>query len=407
MIPLIVLKILGDLSFYYAFAGFFAHLNHVPANTMLLTIALQAAVYTLSYLLENKGNLRFAVLPLSLLGLFLPGLCPAYVLLQLPPTAYLILCAKNRTYFPTWSGAVDLVSLFWKLLAPFTLLGIVTRCTDTMVAITFPCAVITFTSCIMLARSLRHDSDIYSSPLYQAMNIGTAGALLAGTLLVSTPGFRQAAGSVIKFLYMNTLMPLLLWTTQIFAYLMVGAVTLFLKLLRMLQVNGDEVPDYDTIYGTPTDNTLYSDYDPNAHPYLKAFAIAVLVAAALYGAYKLFCRLKGMQTRKTPDDTGEKESRSYVFSSSARAKTDENGMAEKLRAQYRRFLKLYLKHNFPLERFFTSENICQVSAKAFDQEASQKLRSLYIRARYDGKAEKEDVALAKELIHRLKKDADI
>lgn len=407
MLPLILLKILGDLSFYLTFAGFFAVIYGASPSILLVSVMILSVCFTLSFALENKGNLRYAALLPAFLAVLLPGLCPAFVIVLLPAWAYLFLCAKNRTYYPTWSGAIDLVSLFWKVLAPFTLLAIVTRGVDHLVAISFPCAVITFTACIMLARSLRHDIDIYASPAYQAMNMGTAAILVLGTAFVSSEGFRSTAGAAIKGIYQAVIMPVLLGLTQLFAYMMVTAVSIMMKILLFFQVHGDEVPDYETIFGNPTDDALYAEYNPNAHPWLKFAAGAILLLAALYGAMLVFKKLQGTGTRKQPESTGEKETRSYVFGRQAKDREESSGLAEKLRAQYRKFLKLYLKHNFPLEKYFTSESIMTVSSNAFDQDASAKLRQLYIKARYAGRAEKEDVALAKELVKQLKKDTDM
>ena len=54
----------------------------------------------------------------------------------------------------------------------------------------------------------------------------------------------------------------------------------------------------------------------------------------------------------------------------------------------------------------TSENILTISSRNFDPEEGARLRELYIRARYGGIADKDDVAKAKELVKSLKKNKE-
>ncbi|MBQ4181365.1 MAG: hypothetical protein II617_03300, partial [Firmicutes bacterium] len=89
MLPIIILKGMGDLAFYYSFAGFFAVKFGADPSMLLITLMLQTAAFAASFMLEEKGRLRFLPPALTLLCLLLPGLCPAFALAVLPGLIYL------------------------------------------------------------------------------------------------------------------------------------------------------------------------------------------------------------------------------------------------------------------------------------------------------------------------------
>ncbi len=406
MLPLLILKGMGDLAFYYSFAGFFAVKFGADASMILLTLMLMSAAFACSFLLEKKGWLRFVPPALTLLCLLLPHRCLAYTLSFIPAAGYLFMSAKDRTYYPSWASAADLLSLFTKVFSFFAIIILVMRGSEALMAISLPCAVICLCCCVMLTRSMRHDIDVYTSPLYQAVTAGTAALLLIFSAAVSSQGFRAAVSKGLSAIYLSCVVPVLLALTQVIVYVFYIMAKIVGWILQLLHVEGAEIPDYETIYGESGEELLEDNYDPNAHPILRTVATICLILLAMYVAYRLFKYMQGMVTRRRPQDTGERETRSFINDREEKGRAANEGLIEKLRAQYRSFLKIYRKHGFPLEKHMTSENVLNISSASFDPEAGARLRELYIRARYGGIAGKEDVARAKELVRALKKDRD-
>lgn len=81
--------------------------------------------------------------------------------------------------------------------------------------------------------------------------------------------------------------------------------------------------------------------------------------------------------------------------------------AGRIRAQYRRFLKLCRKKGVDLS---PSDTSAQVSAKAgrwlADPEVLSDLEAIYCRARYDNQATREDLAEVKRLCGQVRKARD-
>ncbi|MBR0139974.1 MAG: hypothetical protein IJM17_06780 [Firmicutes bacterium] len=406
MLPLIILKIMADLAFYYSVAGFFAVKYGADPSMIMAAMAIQTLAFTLSFLLEEKGPLRFV--PLALCGLVfaLPGLCLAFALIMLPPTAYLVMSAKDKTYYPSWASSADLLSLYLKVLAGLSLMIVLTRGFEAFAAISVPCAIISLCACVMLTRSMRHDIDVYSSPVYQLVNAGTAAVLVIVSAAVSSKAFRSAVGSAVGSFYLKVIVPILLFFTHIIVYLFYILAQIAAFFLRLLHVEGAEVPDYQTIYGESAEEILETEYDPSAHPLLRFIATAIVVGFALWVGWKFFRYMQGMLTRKRPKDTGERETRTFIGRKEEKSGRENEGLIEKLRAQYRSFLKEYKKKSLPLEKHMTSENVLNISTAYFDLETGKELRELYIRARYGGLADRDDVARAKELVKALKKGED-
>ena len=403
MIPVVLLKILGDLGFYYSFAGFFAVVFGAKADMLLTAAAIQAAAFTLSFVLSSKEKLRFVPIAATL-GIFaLPGLCIAFALAVIPTEVYIFTSAKDKTYCPVWSASADLISLYSKVAILFSIISLVLGGQEHLFAVTVPFAIVTLFSTIMLTRSLRHDIDVYTSPLYQAMNAGTAVMLAAATLAVSSEAFRRTAGSVFRAVYLKAIMPVLLLFTQVMVYIFVGAVKAIKWLLNLLRIQGDE-PILDEGDGAAGDiDLIQTEFDPNGHPLAKLVATVLIIAAACYVAYLLFKKLSGSRAREVTESTGETETRSFGLSRKDKSSDAAGSAAEKVRAQYRHYLKIYRKRNLPFDKSFTSMDILNASEKSFDKEASSGIRELYIKARYAERASKEDVEAAKEFVKIIKK----
>ena len=76
MISIVTLKALSDMAFYYTFAGLLAGSFGASVVVMPICLLLQVVAFVISYLLREKGRVRYLPLlvPAAYLAVF--GTCP-------------------------------------------------------------------------------------------------------------------------------------------------------------------------------------------------------------------------------------------------------------------------------------------------------------------------------------------
>jgi len=128
----------------------------------------------------------------------------------------------------------------------------------------------------------------------------------------------------------------------------------------------------------------------------------LLAAAVLYLFFRWMMRL-GWGERRPPETREERFDISGDTGEKMRPARPGNAV-QRVRAQYRKFLKLYLSAGGELDKTHTSLDVEQGAKRCrFPQEDVEELRSVYIRARYAERAEAKDVFRAKELYAAMKR----
>jgi hypothetical protein len=400
MTTVVILKILADVGLYYTIAGFFAALFGASAEPMFLSVPILALCVTLSYCLREKGNLRFAPFVLLLSLLLLPNTGIASLIAALPFAVYAILISAKRLYIPDWTQQVDIFSFFWKIFIVIFVIGLVGQKMQVITSVVIPMAVISGGCSILLMRSLRHEPEVYCEKKYQITNIIAIVLVGIAALLLSSKVFIAACVWLIKALYSYVISPILMGLIYVVLGLMQGIAWLasFVKLgfkkpddENALELNITSAEDlFDFEEQADTGNTVEKVF----------IAIGILILAFI--AFKFFKYIMGKKS-----ETNEKPAETVRYRADPRKNSDtkpERGSAvARVRAQYRRFLKLCKDNGIVPEKSDTTRDINSLCQLTFDNELTSELREIYINARYDGAATKEDAANAKKICDEIKK----
>lgn len=398
MLSMVFLKVAGDLAFYYTFAGPFALHFGAEEAWMLLTLAVVPFCVMLSYVLGDKGLLRFVPWLGGVVCVCLPALGLADRIMMLPPLAYALMLMILRRYRPEWGSQVEIFNVFWKVFLAYVLLSLMLRVSDAGVQLEVLMGMVTLVCLVLLMRSLRHEESVYRQPSYQLLNLGLVGAAMGVALLLSSKGFLNSVFAVLGAVYRviaGVVMRILMLLLQAFAFLF--------SWIRFRRNEDREMPELNLggaaeIFGLE-ENT---GADGRAFTYV-IYALAILAAiVVLILVFRFLARRYG----EAPPAGDVRDNRVFLDDSDAREEKASRGSpVQRVRAQYKRFLRLCMKRGQELKRSDTSLEVNERCGHLFGHEA-QELREIYLHARYDHRADKDDALRAKELYARLKKSED-
>lgn len=393
------LRGLTELSFYYAFASFVAVCG--GSRYALAGLMLQAACFALSAALEKKKPLRMAaLLPMALFWL-LPNVPLADTLLFIPPALYLIWLAYRGGYLLEWGRHVELFSVFWKVYTLAALLLLLIGMMAELAKASMPIALIMLVGSVLLMRSLRHEPEVYCQKWYQLLNAAAVAVVIVIAALMSTRAFLEACAAAFAAAYRAFVLPLLMLALAGFVYVL-RAVAWLVSLLNIrLPENQNKAPELQ-IDGLAKDLGLDQlAGEPVGEKYLIALCV-LMAAVLLYFFFRWMMRL-GWGGQRPPE--AREERLEIAGDTGERTRQAGAGSAvQRVRAQYRKFLKLYLSVGGELNDTHTSLDVEQgAKRRRFDAEDAEELRAIYIRARYAEAAEAKDVSRAKELYAAMKK----
>jgi len=426
-----LLRMLADLSFYFTIAGFVASL--LGGSGALPGMVLLALTYTLAAFLSGAAKqkapgaagsnsspapsaagaadqkapaaLRLLALPLLALPFLLLRASLADMIAMIPPALYVLILILRADFKLDYWQQHRLFSIFWKLVPGLLLLSDIVLSSDIFMTVSLPFALIMLVCSVVLLRSLRHDAAIYTQRRYQMINLTLVAAITGGALLLSTDWALELIGGGIDLVYQNLVVPLLM--------LIPVLLMLFFYLIRGLFKN--VVLDFSPVGG---ENVSVSEESPIADLLAQAgnvegpgealrwFGTALLVAGILAGIVLVFRWMNRRSGVSGPAGGGE-DIRTNLDSGGGFFGSRESGPIRGIRSQYRKFLKLCSDSHLLYRKNVTSAEVDSMARKksAF-RELSPEIRSLYIRARYADRAEKEDLQRMKKLLAQARKGTD-
>ncbi len=397
------LRGLTELSFYYAFASFVAACG--GSRYALVGLMLQAMCFTLSAVLEKNRSLRIAALvPMALFWL-LPDIALADTLLFIPPAVYVIHLAYNGAYALDWGRHVELFSVFWKAYAFFAAILLLVGMLPVMAQASMPIALIMLVGSVLLMRSLRHEPETYCQKWYQLLNAATVAVVIVIAALMSTRAFLEICAAAFAAVYRTFVLPVLMLALSGFIYILRVVAWLVSLLNIRLPENQKEAPELQ-LDGIAKDLGLD---DLTGEPVGEKFLIllcVLLAAVVLYLFFRWMMRLGWGEKR--PPETREERFDIPGGTEEKVRKVRPGSAVQRVRAQYRKFLRLYISAGGELDNTHTSLDVEQGAKRCrFVPENVEELRSIYIRARYAERAEAEDVSRAKELYAAMKRKQQV
>ena len=396
MLTMVGLKIAADLAFYYTLVGPPSLHFGGSSGALLGCLLLVTLCFVLSYCLRNRGALRF--LPLALVAgcFFLPGAETATGVVLLPAWAYAVYLAARRVYEPEWSHQVDIFSLFWKLFLVYFAFELLLRVSDEAVTLSVMMGTVMLLCSVLLMRSLRHDPQVYCQAKYQLLNLALVAAALAAAGLLSSRTFLNGCFAVLKTVYLavaKVLVQLLFWVIE-------GIAKLF-SWLKITKPEGKESIQLDL--SSAKDILQLEDSGGGEGSRILSYILIALGALAAIACLVLVFRYLSRREGERRPGGGPADSRYAVESrENQEGRAAPGSPVQRVRQQYRRFLRLCGRHGRVIQRSYTSREVNDNCADLFAPQAEE-LRDIYLEARYNDSATKEDAARAKALYAEMKR----
>ncbi len=405
---IVFLRGVSDTGFYYFFAAILAGLFGARPRAVALGLLLQCLALTAGYLLRGR-RARFAPLAVPALYLLLASRGMAERLALLPAFLYILSLLRPEAYEPTWDHEADLFSKFWKIVVIFLFLwisfsGLFTGIQPLLEEAALPDALVTLTSLILLMRALRHDREVYTKGKRQVIDLAIFALLLAIAALLGSRPVLDGLWTLTKLIFLYALYPLLriaTWLAGIVLRLVGWALS---KIFRDL--GPVEMPDLPPDRGG-TDENLLPDLVPEAaegSPILRALLIVAGAALLAFAAWRLL-RMLYLRGPELADNGEKAVERARIPETEApRERRRPRTPAERVRREYRGFLRLCLRHGMSLTPRDTSLSVRAKSDGLSVPEEAHELRRLYIAARYGGRADDRDAERAERALRQLRRD---
>lgn len=311
-------------------------------------------------------------------------------------TGYMIFAKKLYT---SWDRQVDFFSLSWKLFLGFGVVAFLIGKTDVMLSYGIPLAICSLSSSVLLLRMLRHGPDVYLSKQYQLKSSVLLVCTLGVAWVFSSGFVRRGLAQTLSFIYMKLILPILNLLLSIFVWI----VSIVLKLLSWMNLH-EISPEESQLGGGSTINPFantdadYIGQSGSAELVLTIIGAIVLVVCA----YFLFRWLSSSEKIQQIGLGGTVLSRN----DNPEVKHERStSLAHQVRKQYRKFLKLYKFSGGQISTSDTSADIMAKSVRQFPPETVAEIREIYIRARYNNQATKEDLKKLRQMNQNLRQNS--
>lgn len=399
MMALHGLRMLGDLAFYYAFAGFFAvQYGGQPGPLVLLWPA--ACFAAASYFQKNRVLCTMLALASATALLVLPTTADwaAY----LPAVCYVVLLVVRGEF---GLSAVQQGERFRWLLRAWPLFGVFMLLwnVDAVLTTALPMAITAALALIWFARTARQDLAVSTAPGDLLVSGGLLAALSGIAFLLSRSAVMDGVKTVVSAVYFKLLAPVLqLILNRVVAH---GIVVIFQKLWYTIAwvlaffanrqvVMGDlyesRGADVRDAIGDETGLLM------NGPQVLAVVAMLVAAAVLVWAVWRIWHRSR---SASEPSAFALQKQRT-TLRVRRRWPAFFLGPEARVRQEYRRYLAYCETHGLTILPGDTSQDLTG-RASGVDYAAEAELRQIYLRARYAGTATAKDAARAAELVRKI------
>lgn len=392
------LWMMGDLLIYGAFASFFAVClgGQLPLGVLLWP----AVCYGASACFSRRPILRMACGAACLLGLlFLPGWVDRAA--YLPAALYSFYLALKGEYLLSADRQSGMFLLFCKVYPAFAIALSLLWNGTVMLTVSLPVAIWALFLQIFLMRVLRQAPAVYRNPAFLLRNIGLLAALGAAGFLLSRPAVLGTAQTAVGAVYFGLVVPILekplagiAWLAE---HLLMPAMT---GLLNWIAARSGE-RGLDAPAGGTGPAAVVQEIRPAEDPLLdgerllEIMGFLLLVVGCILLFRALLKKNKSARAESGPAKTQwtsrrmQRQWPAFFLNPNVR-----------VRRAYGRYLDRQTQHG--VTRSPTETSLDLLGRTPFlDPEAEQKLRLLYLKARYGECATSQDAAEAERLAKTL------
>ena len=410
MSTLFFLKMLGDCSFFLAIAAFFASYFGQEESLVPFSILLAACCALGRAFMIKKGKTGFfSVLPLAgfaaaAVVLFLrKDLSAAGLLCLLPPFLHGASCLiTGRTEIEA-PKVREQFSLLIKILPFMIFIGLISMDFARLSRFCVPSAVLFLASYVLVMRMSRHERAVIEEKRFQAMNFAAAALVCLLAVLLSSKVFLSAVSAVIKAVYSLLVTPLIL-------LIMILASVFFWVFSHLVPEGSSQQAESSFKISEETAQEVLQELGiqtGNGHPYIAALFTVLLAACAVLCIFLLFRRLAG--SRRLGEAKRPGETRTFLVSSGGQKETLPRFSRDpcmRVRRRWMQVLRLSERSGAHLAASMSTLQQAEEVRRVLQGsgEELERLRILYLKARYGLQADAESAAEASRLYQVIKEN---
>ena len=405
---LFFLKMLGDCSFFLAVAAFFASYFGQDQSLVPFSILLAACCAFGRYMREKQGRTGFlSLLPLAV---FIAACVICFLRGSLAPVGVLCLAA------PFLHGAAGLLSgrteveapdvreqfsLLVKILPFMIFVGLISMDFARMSRYSVPSAVLFLASYVLVMRMSRHERAVIEEKRFQAMNFAAAALVCLLAVLLSSKVFLSAVSAVLKAVYSLLVTPLIL-------LIMALAFVFFWVFSHLVPEGSSQQVESTFKMSEETTQEVLQELGiqtGRGHPYAAALLTVLLAAGVVLCVVLLFRKLAG--SRRLGGTRRPGENRTFLASSEGQKETLPRFSRDpsiRVRRRWQQVLRLSERSGAHLAASMSTLQQAEEAGRVLkgSGEELEKLRALYLKARYGLQADAESAAEASRLYKAIK-----
>ncbi len=397
------LRFVREYGLIVALLNFIIGLPRYPVLPFYGYAYLVAVSFGLYCLFKKKPGIGWkALLVLFLVPLFFFPISTAWIpyLACAGYGGYLLVTGQDRgEYRPVEKVLKAGAFLFAVILVPATIANRLTIIGETVI----PYEVLFFIGSISSMRILRHSEENQANPQLLKDNLRDTLILLALAVLLGLKVVRQGIWKVIVWIYTFLLTWIIRGLYLIFGWL-INAINRLMEHLR--EILG---PSFDSVLNRLDFSKLQTDdlvdgsqeFAQQASNYLFVrVAMAILIGLLVFFVlYKILHR-RLSRVQKTAEFTEERE----IISAQERKKKKEKKLRrrgtpiERIRLFYQDYLDGLRTKEVKIRKNDTTREIEQKAVQKVPEQEHDRIRDIYVSARYGGQAQEQDAETLKKLI---------
>jgi len=377
------LKRICDVSFYLTFASFLAAFFY--GDPLIATLPIFAIVAFLSATLASQPFLKYAsTLFLTLCFVVVP-MNIVNVLTLLPAVTYVIYAVPKPDEKVSQLEYVDVFKLFLKCFIGLIVVAFIFQWQEELDNGSLLLGLSFLVNATILMRMVRHDDEILMQTRFKVMNSLSLVGVMTAVLLFSSEVFLTFVGDVLSFVWTRSLAPAIWFLWMVFARILSTFFSLFNLNPRRGEFSEVEIS---------TEPLEAMEPELSEVPMLFFVVMALIILVLVFKLFYMLSQRHGLrstnegvvETRTTLDEKGPRSKRRRQFNP--------------IREIYGKYLAQLKKNEMEIAPYMTTLDIERKSMEAFNSDASNELREMYINVRYGEEAfDREDV---KEMKRRYK-----
>lgn len=409
---MVFLKAVSEFSLIAIVAGAFTARFGASVTGIMISFAAAVISVFLSFFLRDKKVLRFVPVLLVFASALYPDRSIAWIIVTVLFLAFAIFTIAGKHYIDVDEHQKSILKAQLALTGVMLVLTLLFQLGDNALAVIITSAFAGLCATILYLRSVRHEPEVYNQASFQLVNAGLIAAAAAVVVVLSNEtilnGFFSGLRAAYTWIATKIVDGLLFviqcieaffrWLSSLLSFGHVQKAQEQQAAQIQMQGNEDLFGDISEITGPPL--------------WLRIVFWVFVAAIVVLIIWVIFRAIAG---RRMEEMDGKASSfKSYAVKGAGREKERSKDQdVQGVRKQYKKYLQYMTGQGLQLSRSNTSQEIEVMTGSlsrengAGDEEkvrkASDELRQLYLKARYNNAAEKSDAERAKYLVGQIKK----